>query len=133
MAEMDKLFRELCPAGSPQVLLHGDLHHENMLQGSDGEWKAIDPQGVIGPLFFETGRFIENQAIDDDGLCLETFDEAVGYLAGRLGESKRTIAGATFILDVLSTCWGYQMGYDAARINQQIGQCEESLQYARRV
>jgi streptomycin 6-kinase len=32
----------------PEVLLHGDLHHDNMLQYDEG-WVAIDPKGVIGP------------------------------------------------------------------------------------
>jgi len=128
MAEMEKLFGELCPAGAPQALLHGDLHHANMLQHRDGQWKAIDPQGVIGPPFLETARFIENHAIDESGLCPDTLHEAVGYLAERLGEPTRTIAGASFILHLLSTCWGYEMGYDAACINQQIDECEELLQ-----
>ena len=134
MAEMEELFREICPAGAPQVLLHGDLHHDNMLQHQSGEWKAIDPQGVIGPPFMETARFIENHAIEGDtGLSLDTLDQAVAYLAQRLGEPKRFVGGATFVLHVLSTCWGYEMNYDSAEIDQQIDECEALLQYARRV
>ncbi len=33
-------------SGSP-VLLHGDLHHDNILQDGN-DWMAIDPKGVIG-------------------------------------------------------------------------------------
>jgi streptomycin 6-kinase len=133
MAEMENRFYGLCPRDAPKFLLHGDLHHDNMLQHRDGEWKAIDPQGVIGPRFLESARFIENHAIDDKGVCLETLDETVAYLAERLGEEKHVIAGATLILHVLSTCWGYEMGYSAAQISQQKEQCEELLQYVRRV
>jgi hypothetical protein len=32
---------------SQNVLLHGDLHHDNILLGSDGAYKIIDPKGVM--------------------------------------------------------------------------------------
>jgi streptomycin 6-kinase len=133
MTVADELFREICPGDAPQALLHGDLHHENMLENRNGEWKAIDPQGVIGAPFLETARFIENHAIDDAGLSLETLDEAVAYLAERLGETKRIIGSAVYVLHVLSTCWGYEMNYDRERIAQQINECEDLLKYVRSV
>ena len=30
------------------VLLHGDLHHENVLSGGGRGWLAIDPKGIVG-------------------------------------------------------------------------------------
>lgn len=131
MAEMENCYQGLCPPDGPQFLLHGDLHHENMLQHSDEEWKAIDPQGVIGPPLLECARFMENHAIDNNGLSLEILDETVGYLADRLAEPRRAIGNAAFIMHMLSTCWGLEMGYSAARIEQQIVECEEMLQYVR--
>ncbi len=133
MVEADAFFRIICPADAPQVLLHGDLHHENILQHRDGEWKAIDPQGVIGAPVLETARFIQNHAIDDEGISWETLDETVAYLGVRLGQTRRTIAGAVFLLHVLSTCWGYEMNYDKEQINQQIDECEGLLAYVRSV
>lgn len=45
-------------------LLHGDLHHENMLM--DGErWTAIDPKGVFGPSILEYGRYLHNFVEDE--------------------------------------------------------------------
>ena len=41
-------FRRGLPAG-PRVLLHGDGHHGNVLDGGDRGWLAIDPQPLIGP------------------------------------------------------------------------------------
>ncbi len=41
------------------TLLHGDLHHDNILwQGND--WVVIDPKGVIGERAFEVAAFIRN-------------------------------------------------------------------------
>ena len=38
--------------GRPQVLLHGDLNHWNIIS-HNGQWKAIDPKGIIGPACME--------------------------------------------------------------------------------
>lgn len=41
------MFAGLRDSMGEQVVLHGDLHHENVLR-SGGGWVAIDPNGVIG-------------------------------------------------------------------------------------
>lgn len=128
MTAMGERFREICPADVPQALLHGDLHHENMLQHSDGTWKIIDPQGVIGAPFLESGRFIENHVIDHNGVIhLELLDETVAYFAERLNTTKHVINSAFFILHLLSTLWGLQMNYDNASIMRLIDECEMLL------
>ena len=40
-----------------EVLLHGDLHHDNILQNGYG-WLAIDPKGFIGDLAFEPAAYL---------------------------------------------------------------------------
>lgn len=44
-----------------RVLLHGDLHHDNMLLKDQMEFFMIDPKGVIGPEIFDLSRFILNE------------------------------------------------------------------------
>jgi streptomycin 6-kinase len=44
---------------APPVLLHGDLHHDNILY-HEGKWLAIDPKGVIGEPAYEVAAFIRN-------------------------------------------------------------------------
>jgi streptomycin 6-kinase len=41
-------------------LLHGDLHHGNVLRGRKEEWLAIDPHGVIGDSAWELAPFLFN-------------------------------------------------------------------------
>jgi streptomycin 6-kinase len=41
------------------ILLHGDLHHDNILQNGD-DWIAIDPKGVMGDPAYDTTAFIHN-------------------------------------------------------------------------
>jgi streptomycin 6-kinase len=54
-----KIRDHLLETSRGDVLLHGDLHHENILQMSDG-WVAIDPKGVLGETLFDVAAFIRN-------------------------------------------------------------------------
>lgn len=57
------LFSELHRDPHPPFLLHGDLHHFNILSVIEGEtsgWRAIDPFGVIGEREADIGALIKN-------------------------------------------------------------------------
>ena len=50
------MYSRLCASQSRPRLLHGDLHHYNVLPDSERGWLAIDPKGwavedgfVVGP------------------------------------------------------------------------------------
>jgi streptomycin 6-kinase len=43
------------------VLLHGDLHHDNVLSSGREPWLAIDPKGVIGDPAWEIAPFLFNR------------------------------------------------------------------------
>ena len=79
------------------MLLHGDLHHENILLDASGNWKAIDPQGRIGEQCLECGRFLLNEWewFGGVGDLLHT-SKCIRFFADALGESCRTIAFASF-------------------------------------
>lgn len=51
---------ELIDSMAEPVLLHGDLHHDNILTAEREPWLAIDPKGVIGEPAFEVGAFLRN-------------------------------------------------------------------------
>ncbi|MBU0743922.1 MAG: phosphotransferase [Gammaproteobacteria bacterium] len=53
------LKKHLLETAGPDTLLHGDLHHENVLKNSN-DWMVIDPKGVIGEAAYELGAFIRN-------------------------------------------------------------------------
>ena len=42
------------------MLLHGDLHHFNVLEDAKRGWVAIDPKGVVGELEYEVGAILRN-------------------------------------------------------------------------
>jgi streptomycin 6-kinase len=54
-----KLRDQLLKTAEADVLLHGDLHHDNILQNGEN-WLVIDPKGVIGESAYEVAAFIRN-------------------------------------------------------------------------
>jgi streptomycin 6-kinase len=44
--------------------LHGDLHHDNVLDGGDRGWLAIDPKGLIGERGFDYANIVCNPDIE---------------------------------------------------------------------
>lgn len=53
------IYRDLCLDSSNNIILHGDLHHDNILQ-KGASWYVIDPQGYIGDPCAEIGPLIYN-------------------------------------------------------------------------
>ena len=58
--EAEALFAELLASSASPVLLHGDLHHDNILSAQRQPWLAIDPKGVVGEPAYEVGALLRN-------------------------------------------------------------------------
>jgi streptomycin 6-kinase len=54
------LFEELFASAGEPVLLHGDLHHENVLRAGPDSWLVIDPKGMAGERAYEVGALLHN-------------------------------------------------------------------------
>ena len=77
-------FEEIQRSSNADVVLHGDLHHENMLLDAESGWTAIDPKGKIfvrgeywnvesESLVADSGAIAEGEAVEVvgvDGLSL---------------------------------------------------------------
>ncbi|MFN2189819.1 MAG: aminoglycoside phosphotransferase family protein, partial [Candidatus Promineifilaceae bacterium] len=57
-AESD--LQELLSSGAAPTLLHGDLHHWNILSAQRAPWLAVDPKGLLGEPEYETGAWLRN-------------------------------------------------------------------------
>ena len=53
-------FSRLADSQRQLRLLHGDLHHDNVLFDSTRGWMVIDPKGVTGEVEYEIGAFLRN-------------------------------------------------------------------------
>jgi streptomycin 6-kinase len=60
------LARDLLSDDVPEVLLHTDLHFENVLRRGDGAWVAIDPKPVAGHPGFDVLPALSNR-VDEMG------------------------------------------------------------------
>ncbi len=96
LARMEPMMRAL--AREPQLLLHGDLHHYNILLDDKRSWTAIDPKGVIGPSCLDAGAYVGNASMaptveEKRALVVESVRE----LSRTSDESEeRVLAGAFF-------------------------------------
>jgi streptomycin 6-kinase len=95
------------------IALHGDLHHENIIQSSRG-WLAIDPHGLCGDAAFDCANLFYNP-LDRDDLCL---DERRALTMAEIF-SETICKPASYILDYafcygcLSAAWHREDGNDA--------------------
>lgn len=94
-------------------LLHGDLHHENILK-KDNTWIAIDPKGIVGELEYELGAFIRNPIPEfleskDVNKIIKSRIEQFGDI---LNLNKERIKLWSFVQAVLAACWAEQDNYD---------------------
>lgn len=96
------------------VLLHGDIHHDNILWGGDDDWVTIDPKGLIGERGFDTGTWMHNPMgfglRPDLGVHLR---KRIATFADQLELDPLRIAQWSFMFLVLSMCWTTEAeGYD---------------------
>ena len=103
-------FEEIERSSAGDVVLHGDLHHENILLDDACGWTAIDPKGVIGPRCLEVGRFLQNQLPDilTTGQRKEIVTERLEILSVELGCEPEMLAASGLVDCVLSRCWNFE-------------------------
>lgn len=101
--EAEMLFEELLRTTNQSVLLHGDLHHGNVLVAREG-LRAIDPKGVYGEPCFEATAYLRNHLMDRPN-PRELLRERVAALSRRMGWDPTRMLQWTFAQSVLSAVW----------------------------
>ncbi len=105
----ENIFYDIEKMNYRKVLLHGDLHHWNLLFDENKGWKVIDPKGVIGIPVMESARFLDNQITITESLGdFKALDNMISVFSNKFSESKLIVAQNLFIILVLSTCWSYE-------------------------
>ncbi|MDV6375568.1 aminoglycoside phosphotransferase family protein [Deinococcus arenicola] len=64
LAKAQTTARELLDAPQDVGVLHGDIHHANLLATSKGGWRFIDPKGLIGERGFDSANILCNPDLD---------------------------------------------------------------------
>ena len=85
-----------------EVLLHGDLHQENILSHGN-DWVVIDPKGVIGSPIHEVWACVEDPPYD------------LKFLSNYFGYSFQDVAEWYYVHLILAACWQAEDGLDAGK------------------
>lgn len=93
-------------------LLHGDLHHGNILSARREPWLAIDPKGVIGEAEFEPSAFLMNHIDPADPAAQIRL--RVKLLADHAGLDPQRVLAWAFCFAVLSAWWSLADGVNGA-------------------
>jgi streptomycin 6-kinase len=112
VAAAEGLFAELHASQGAPVLLHGDLHHFNILRAQRSPWLAIDPKGIVGEREYEVGALLrnpDNERLDDAALRQRTL-RRIDQLSEFFGFERRRLAGWCFAQAVLSAWWSVEDG-----------------------
>jgi streptomycin 6-kinase len=103
----EALLVELLASSGAPMLLHGDLHHENILAAERAPWLAIDPKGLIGEAEYEVGALMRNPlprllALPD---VTATLARRFDILAETLGFDRQRMIAWSWAQAVLSAWW----------------------------
>jgi streptomycin 6-kinase len=103
-------FYELCASHESPRLLHGDIHHENILQHG-GDWRVIDPKGVVGDRAYEVVTALHNP-IGHENLYADpqVMMRRTETFAKRLDLNIARILRWTFAQSMLSAAWHLEDG-----------------------
>lgn len=106
------LFNDLLSSSSEPVLLHGDLHHYNILS-SGGDWRVIDPKGVAGEPAYEVGALLRNPfTIFDEPELKRITARRLDILAEILSMDRERLRQWSLAQAALSAWWSYEDGGD---------------------
>jgi len=100
---------QLLASAESIVLLHGDFHHDNILQQAE-DWLIIDPKGLIGESTFDIAAFICNPLPelliqDDIFFILKTRIKAFSEI---LQIPQTRLTDWCFIKSILSWAWALE-------------------------
>ncbi|HRE31362.1 MAG TPA: aminoglycoside phosphotransferase family protein, partial [Candidatus Berkiella sp.] len=110
LSEAQQLSEQLIATQTKTVLLHGDLHHDNILSGKNNTWFAIDPKGIIGDPAYEVGALIRNpipQLLQQSDVKAIMRQRIAGLASILKLDPDRVIQWA-FVQAVLAACWSIE-------------------------
>ncbi len=88
------------------VVLHGDLHHYNVLRDARRGWRVIDPKGLIGPPGYEFGALTYNPVGIQHHPDLAAIErQRIDIWSETTGLSWETVRTWGYVAAVLSACW----------------------------
>jgi len=111
VAQAEGLFAELSSGMETAVLLHGDLHHYNIVAAERQAWLAIDPKGVVGEPAYEAGALLRNPLDSSDWPDLRRhLQRRLDILSETLELDRQRLQNWGMAQAMLSACWNVEDG-----------------------
>jgi streptomycin 6-kinase len=95
-------------------LLHGDLHHDNVLSATRAPFLAIDPKGLAGEPAYEVGPYFYNPQpeLKQHPNLVQLFEWRMAILVEHLQMDRERLIACAFAHSVLSAAWSIEDGDD---------------------
>jgi streptomycin 6-kinase len=114
--------RDLLTSTETPTVLHGDLHHFNVLRAQRAPWLAIDPKGLAGDRCFDVCQFFRNPHDVPPGVNSRRLD----LFCAELGLDRVRTKAWCFVHAMLDACWDFEDGNPWKRA---IAYAEETLSF----
>lgn len=104
-----EMARDLLAAPTSRTMLHGDLHHQNILRHSQNgdAWITIDPKGLVGERGYDIATWMMNPwGIPHHDDYEEIGNRRLDIFVDMLGEPRARLAQWAVVHAALSLCWG---------------------------
>lgn len=109
-----RLRNQLLQISKPDVFLHGDLHHDNILQNGD-DWVVIDPKCLIGSPMNEIWAFVMD------------IERDIPFIAQYFNYRTQDLFDWYFVHVILAACWNLEDNIDT---NLFLRLAEKAYKYA---
>ena len=119
----DALRAELLSSTDHPVVLHGDLHHYNILRSERAGWLAIDPKGLVGDPCFDVCQFLLNP---DRHVPLGENRRRLEIFCSELDLDPLRTRQWCLVHAVLDACWSFEDGVD---YRSRVAYAEQTLQF----
>jgi len=93
-----RVLQELLANRAATVVVHGDLHHDNVLEDEERGWMVIDPKGFFGDAGYDTGAMLYNPF---------AYTGKVADLEALVGRRLEIMSSVVAIDAELLAAWGY--------------------------
>jgi streptomycin 6-kinase len=109
LSKAEGLFKDLTSDRSQDVVLHGDLHHDNILLSENG-WKVIDPHGYIGDPASEVGSMVRNffDYLPKNESVSKAVARRLHIMADELPFDPQRIKAWALCMTTLSAAWTHE-------------------------
>ena len=96
-----------------RTVLHGDVHHDNVLDGGARGWLAIDPKGLIGERAFDYANLFRNPTAEI-ALSPGRMRRQVDVVSAAADLEPRRLLTWIHAYAGLGTAWSLRSGHDPA-------------------